>query len=94
MIVAKQNLEPHGMPITGIAGKKGFSVINIYKSAMNSELGFARKILSVLEDMSVSFEHMPTGIDTISVVVADEYIAGKQEAIIRKDKADCATPMR
>lgn len=86
MIVARQNLEPHGMPITGIAGKKGFSVINIYKSAMNSELGFARRILSVLEEMSISFEHMPTGIDTISVVVADEYIAGKQEAIIEKIK--------
>ncbi len=86
MIVARQNLEPHGMPITGIAGKKGFSVINIYKSAMNSELGYARKILSVLEDMSISFEHMPTGIDTISVVVSDEYIEGKQAAVIEEIK--------
>ena len=82
MIVAKQNLIMHDMPITGIAGKKGFSVINIYKESMNSELGFARRILSVLEDNGVSFEHMPTGIDTISVVVADEYLKGKEEMVI------------
>jgi aspartate kinase len=82
MIVAKENLEMHGLPITGIAGKQGFSIINIYKESMNSELGFARRILSVLEDHKISFEHIPTGIDTISVVVADEFLKGKEESVI------------
>ena len=88
MIVAKQDLKMHDFPITGIAGKKGFSVININKSSMNSELGFGRRILSVLEDNGVLFEHMPSGIDTISVVVADEYLEGKHETLIAQIKEE------
>ncbi|MDR1906490.1 MAG: aspartate kinase [Clostridiales bacterium] len=57
--------------ITGIAGKKGYSVINIEKSLLNNEIGFVRKVLSVLEKYNISFEHMPTGIDTLSIVLAD-----------------------
>lgn len=55
--------------ITGIAGKTGFTVINIEKDKMNSELGFGRKVLEVLEKNKISFEHMPSGIDTMSIVV-------------------------
>ena len=55
--------------ITGIAGHKGYSVISIEKNMMNSEVGFARKVLSLLEEEGVSFEHMPTGIDSMCVVV-------------------------
>ena len=55
--------------ITGIAGHKGYSVISIEKSMMNSEVGFGRKVLQVLENYGVSFEHMPTGIDSMCVVV-------------------------
>ena len=55
--------------ITGIAGHKGYSVISIEKSMMNSEVGFGRKVLSVLEKEGISFEHMPTGIDSMCVVV-------------------------
>ena len=54
--------------ITGIAGRKGFSVIFVEKAMMNSELGFGRRVLSVLEEAGISFEHLPTGIDTMSVV--------------------------
>ncbi len=85
-IVPQKMLKMHGFPITGIAGKKGFSVISINKSSMNSELGFARKILTVLEENDISFEHMPSGIDTISVVIADEYLADKQEKVITEIK--------
>ncbi len=60
---------PSSRPVTGIAGKKDFAVIFIEKSLMNSEIGFARRILSVLERHNVSFEHMPSGIDTISFVI-------------------------
>ncbi|MBR2283557.1 MAG: aspartate kinase [Ruminococcus sp.] len=55
--------------ITGIAGRKGFSTINIEKAMMNSETGFGMKVLKVLVDNGVSFEHMPSGIDTMSITV-------------------------
>ena len=58
--------------ITGIAGHKGYSVISLEKNMMNSEVGFGRKVLQVLEDRGIPFEHMPTGIDTMCVVVASE----------------------
>ena len=53
--------------ITGIAGKKGFASINIEKDMMNSEIGFGRKVLQVFEDNNLSFEHMPSGVDTMVV---------------------------
>ncbi len=86
LIVPKENMKMHDFPITGIAGKKGFSVISIYKSSMNSELGFARRILTVLENNGISFEHMPTGIDTISIITADEFLAGKETEVINQIK--------
>ena len=55
--------------ITGIAGKKGFASINIEKDMMNSEIGFGRKVLQVFEDNNLSFEHMPSGVDTMTVFV-------------------------
>ncbi len=68
--------------ITGVAGKKGFSIINIEKEMMNSEIGFARRVLSVFESEGICFEHMPSGIDTLSVVVRDEYLSGKLPSLI------------
>ena len=68
--------------ITGIAGKKGFSVINIEKDMMNSEIGFGRKILEILENFDVSWEHLPSGIDTMSILVNTSVIEGKCEKIL------------
>ncbi len=68
--------------ITGIAGKKGFSAINIEKDLMNSELGFGRNVLRALEKNDISFEHMPSGIDTMSVLVAADSLKGKEKAVI------------
>lgn len=68
--------------ITGIAGKKGFSVITVEKDMMNAEIGFGRKILDLLEDNDISFEHLPSGVDTMSVVVASQYLEGRRERII------------
>lgn len=83
-IVAKyESGAEHGL-VTGIAGKKGFTSINISKSMMNSELGFGRRVLSVLEHCGVSFEHLPSGIDTLSVFAADSEVMGKMERIIGK----------
>ena len=68
--------------ITGIAGKKGFVSINIDKAMMNSEIGFGRKVLGVFEDNGLSFEHMPSGIDTMTVFVhADEFEPLEQQII-------------
>ncbi|MBQ8207567.1 MAG: aspartate kinase, partial [Clostridia bacterium] len=68
--------------ITGIAGKRGFTVITIEKDMMNSEVGFGRKVLEVFEDNEVSFEHLPSGIDTMCVIVQTASIEGKQEKIL------------
>ncbi len=85
MIVPDENYEGNGRTITGIAGKKGFTVITVEKAMMNSEIGFARKILTVLERYGVSLEHMPTGIDTISIVIDTKDIsAGLKEKIITR----------
>ncbi|MDD4474571.1 MAG: aspartate kinase [Eubacteriales bacterium] len=68
--------------ITGIAGKKGFSVINIEKDMMNQELGVGYRVLQVLTDMKISFEHLPSGIDTMSVVVFKDSIKGREREIL------------
>ena len=73
--------------ITGVAGRKNFAVIQIEKSMMNSEIGFARKVLSVLEEMGISFEHMPTGIDTMSLVIEGSQLEGKINELIASLKA-------
>ena len=78
--------------ITGVAGKKGFSVLTIEKDSMNSEVGFGRKVLEVFEENEISFEHLPSGIDTMSVVVATATLDGRREkvmnAIVRAVKPD------
>ena len=68
--------------ITGIAGKKGFSAIHIEKDMMNAEIGFGRRALDVLEDNDISFEHLPSGIDTMSIVVSSAAIADKRDRIL------------
>ncbi|MBR5379611.1 MAG: aspartate kinase [Clostridia bacterium] len=75
--------------ITGIAGHKNFSLLSIEKAMLNSEKGFCRKVLSVLEDFDISIEHMPTGIDTVSVVVADSEIKNRQSEIIHRIRELC-----
>jgi aspartate kinase len=60
--------------ITGIAGKKDFTVLCIEKSRMNSEVGFIRKVLSVIEHFNICVEHLPSGIDTLSVVMESEQL--------------------
>ena len=70
--------------ITGIAGRKGFCVVSIAKAMMNTELGFSRKVLSAFEAYGVSIEHLPTGIDTMCVVVAGDAFAPVQEKIINR----------
>ena len=60
--------------VTGIAGKKGFTSITLEKSMMNSEVGFVEKVLSVIGKHGISFEHLPSGIDTMSLVIDNEFL--------------------
>ena len=64
--------------ITGIAGKKGFSVIRIEKDMMNSEPGFGMRVLKVFADLNINFEHIPSGIDTMCIVVNTEDVKGRE----------------
>lgn len=68
--------------ITGIAGKKGFAAINIEKDRMNTEVGFGRRVLSVFEDNGISFEHIPSGIDTMSVFVHQSDFEEKEQKVL------------
>ena len=68
--------------ITGIAGRKGFSVITIEKDMMNSEVGYGRKVLEVLEDNEISFEHLPSGIDNMSVVIESAVLDGRRDKVL------------
>ena len=71
-ILPVSKYRPDGRTVTGIAGKKNFTVIYLEKSLMNAEIGFAHRVLTVLAQHGVSFEHMPSGIDTMSFVIDSE----------------------
>ena len=68
--------------VTGIAGKKGFCSINIDKAMMNSEVGFGRKVLEVFEDSGISFEHMPSGIDTMTIIVHQSEFEDHEQRVV------------
>ena len=85
MITAEPNYSKvdDGEPIiTGIAGSKDFTVVAIYKNMMSSERGFVRRILGVLDDYNVNFEHLPSGIDTVSVVMSNQSIGDRLDEIV------------
>ncbi|MBR6344500.1 MAG: aspartate kinase [Lachnospiraceae bacterium] len=68
--------------VTGIAGKKDFCTVFVTKAMMNAEIGFGRKVLQAFEENGISFEHMPSGIDTMTIVVhADEFMHKEQKVI-------------
>ena len=68
--------------ITGIAGKKGFCSVNIEKDMMNSEIGFGRKVLQAFEENGISFEHVPSGIDTMTVFVHQDEFMHKEQNVV------------
>ncbi len=76
MIVPNEQYDPEQAisVITGIAGKKNFTVLLIEKSMMNAEVGFIRKVLSVVEHYNICVEHLPSGIDTLSVIVESDQL--------------------
>jgi aspartate kinase len=68
-------------PVAGIAGRDKFSLINIEKALMNWEVGFGRRVLEIIESYGISYEHSPTGIDSMSVIIRDEELSAAGEAI-------------
>ncbi len=68
--------------ITGIAGSKDFTVVTLYKNMMSQERGFVRRILGILDDYDINFEHLPSGIDTVSVVMSNKQINGRLDEIL------------
>ncbi|MCQ2452811.1 MAG: aspartate kinase [Oscillospiraceae bacterium] len=68
--------------ITGIAGRKGFCAMLITKGMMNSEIGFGRRVLQGLEENDISFEHMPSGIDTMTIVVHEDEFLEKEQRVV------------
>ena len=82
MIVTHADPAADKSVVTGIAGKKDFTVLTLEKDMMNEEKGFGRRLLQVLERHDLSFEHLPSGIDTMSVVINDHDLAGKEDDII------------
>lgn len=75
--------------ICGISCDKGFTVINVRKYLMNRQVGFTRKILSVLEDNHISFDHMPSGIDNVSIIMRSHQISGKETKVLNEIRKQC-----
>ena len=80
--IVESTCQKSGYVITGIAGKKGFCTVLIYKALMNAEVGFGRRVLQAFEDNGISFEHMPSGIDTMTVVVHEDEFMHKEQKVI------------
>lgn len=78
MIVSERE-KPSNRPVVGIAADDGFATLYVDKYLMNQELGFGRKLLEILEDEGISFEHTPSGIDNMSVILRTEYLTPENE---------------
>jgi len=75
-------------PIAGIAGRDKFTLINIEKAMMNWEVGFGRRVLEIIESYGINYEHSPTGIDSMSVIIRDEELSAAGEAITEEIRCE------
>ncbi len=87
MITAEPSQEIKDEIITGIAGKKGFVVITLYKNKLTGERGFVRKLGGVFEELGISLEHVPSGIDTMSAIISKEELADRLDDVIESINA-------
>lgn len=81
-MIVESTCQKPDFTITGIAGKKGFVAVNIDKDMMNAEVGFCRKALEAFEENGISIEHMPSGIDTMTVFVHQAEFEGKEQQVV------------
>lgn len=93
-IVKTANRKMTNDVVTGVAGKKGFSVIFLEKSLMNGEVGFVQKALAVLGKHNISFEHLPSGIDTVSIIIDNEYLKNGMLQILVEEIKEAVHPDR
>lgn len=83
-LITSEEENSSGRIVTGIAGSRDFTVIALYKNMLSSEKGFVRRVLGIFEDNDVLVEHMPSGIDTLSVVVSSSLVYGKLDDILEE----------
>ena len=89
-IIAKRTMP--GRPVVGIAADGNFTSLNISKYLMNREVGFGRKVLQILEDFNIRFEHMPTGIDDMSIIIRNRYLTPDIERLITEKITETLAP--
>jgi aspartate kinase len=87
--IVRESTTPHTGAITGIAGRKEFTIIAVEKTLMNAEVGFGSRMLRVLESHGIPFEHLPSGIDTMSLVVRTEWLGNKLEPVLQEIRVRC-----
>lgn len=87
-IIQETSVVPRRYPITGLAGKPGFLSIYIYKKHMSNEIGYMRKVLSILERFNVSIEHIPSGIDSFTVIVSKSEVEDSLYEILHQIKKE------
>lgn len=87
-IIQEVSAVPSSYAITGIAGKAGFMSIYIYKKHMSNEVGYMRKVLSILEDYNVSIEHIPSGIDSFTIVIEEKDIEDRLYEMLARIKKE------
>ena len=80
--IVESTCQKSGYTITGVAGKKDFCAVLISKDMMNAEVGFCRKVLQAFEDHGICIEHMPSGIDTMTVVVHESEFMHKEQQVV------------
>ena len=80
--IVESTCQKSGYTITGVAGKKDFCAVLISKDMMNTEVGFCRKVLQAFEDHGICIEHMPSGIDTMTVVVHESEFMHKEQQVV------------
>lgn len=90
LIVGEIKEEAVASGFIGVAGHKNFTVITLEKAMMNRQIGFARRILTVLEENGISFEHLPGGIDALSLIIDDRQLNDKLGKIVREIKQVCS----
>lgn len=86
------NLESNSLSdniITGVAGKKDFTIIAVYKEHMANEVGFIKKILEIFEERNISIEHIPSGIDSVSIIVSSHYVEKIIHELMDEIKSRC-----
>jgi len=86
IVPTEKSLKQPSSVVTGIAGRKGLRLIHLEKDMMNQEIGFGLRVLQVIADMGISFEHLPSGIDTMCVVLSGADIEGKEDELIARIK--------